>query len=43
MCTRAMIDFYLVVWWLNEIAYPLAVIAAVLVWVGGFVKDRIGK
>ena len=28
-----MIDQYLVVWWLNEIAQPLAIIGGVLLWI----------
>ena len=30
-----MIDFYLVAWWLNEIAQPIAIISAVLFWLWG--------
>ena len=27
-----MVDLYLVAWWLNEIAQPIAIIGAVVLW-----------
>ena len=33
-------DIYLIAWWLNEIAQPIAIIGAVAIWVGKNLKRR---